>query len=344
MIARVWNELRHRFLARRAAAWVVAIDEDQERHAPGLRRWVGRSDERASLYNQAYRAYHGAAVPARRLYGSERERGSRTQEASMWQRNGRYILTIGCALVVIAFGARLILVELDIIERNHQAHLASLDYATRVGEIRTVRLPDGSKVILDTGTHIRVAFTPDRRRVTLDRGRARFEVAHDAAWPFVVSAGGGTVTAKGTVFDVDAEGPVRVRLISGAVTVAYPQQSASPVAAVRRLAAGEELRFDPAMRAPPVAPVRTSISDTRWTSPLRTFDDVAVADVLTEVNRYSQKRIMLQEPAMGLQHVFLDVDVRDSENVARAIATYLNLDVDRTADGDLILRPKTGLL
>src|SRR3546814_6360827 len=75
-------------------------------------------------------------------------------------------------------------------------------YDTVVGGRRNIRLADGSVVELDEGSELSTDFNKSRRELKLERGRARFEVAHEGR-PFIVLAGGGSVTARGTVFDVD---------------------------------------------------------------------------------------------------------------------------------------------
>jgi len=93
-------------------------------------------------------------------------------------------------------------------------------YATGVGEQRTVPLADGSVVTLNTATEILLHYSARARAVELVSGQANFEVAKDAARPFVVSAGGGSVRAVGTVFDVYRSGnQVKVTLIEGKVAV-----------------------------------------------------------------------------------------------------------------------------
>src|SRR3546814_15110866 len=76
------------------------------------------------------------------------------------------------------------------------------ELASKIGEIRTVALEDGSRVTLDTDTILHIAYSPTERGLKLERGRARFDVSYDASRPFVVFAGGGSITAHGTVFDV----------------------------------------------------------------------------------------------------------------------------------------------
>src|SRR5690606_27572020 len=69
-------------------------------------------------------------------------------------------------------------------------------------------------------TRIVVDFSSATRSVFIDSGEAYFEVAHDAARPFVVHAGGGTITAVGTAFNVHSVlGRVSVAVVEGAVNV-----------------------------------------------------------------------------------------------------------------------------
>jgi len=99
---------------------------------------------------------------------------------------------------------------------------------TAPGETRTVILEDGSELYLAGATRL----TLDRRRprdVTLDAGRALFEVTHDEANPFVVEVGDATLTDLGTTFDVTrlgdgarvsvSEGSVRIDLESATATL-----------------------------------------------------------------------------------------------------------------------------
>lgn len=115
---------------------------------------------------------------------------------------------------------------------------------TAPGEQRTVTLADGSIVVLDGATRL----TLDRRKpreVTLEAGRALFEVEHDDAHPFLVAVGDTTLTDLGTVFDVTrlqngarvsvSEGSVRVDA-AGARAVLSPGDSA--VTSVRGLERG----------------------------------------------------------------------------------------------------------
>ena len=91
------------------------------------------------------------------------------------------------------------------------------------GGLYSVILPDGTKAWLNASSSLRypVAFRGATREVTLT-GEGYFEVAPNAAQPFVVRVGGVTVNVLGTHFDVmayDDEPAMTTTLLEGAVDV-----------------------------------------------------------------------------------------------------------------------------
>ena len=79
------------------------------------------------------------------------------------------------------------------------ARPTTAEYNTAVGEQRTVVLADGSSVVLNTDSLLRVAFSRNLRRVELVRGEALFSVSHDPSRPFAVQALAGVTDRKSVV-------------------------------------------------------------------------------------------------------------------------------------------------
>jgi transmembrane sensor len=103
---------------------------------------------------------------------------------------------------------------------------------------RAATLEDGTRIYLDVASTLDVHFDAAQRAVTLQQGRALFDSAYDAARPFVVSVDAKSVTAPGTMFQVErAPSEVIITLLHGTATVAS-QSGAAPIA----LTPGEELR------------------------------------------------------------------------------------------------------
>ena len=81
-------------------------------------------------------------------------------------------------------------------------------------------LPYGSTVWLNAGAELSYPVTFGRRREVRLKGEGYFEVAHDAAHPFVVTTGKVATRVVGTEFNVDATGDTpRITLVSGRVDV-----------------------------------------------------------------------------------------------------------------------------
>src|SRR3546814_154335 len=102
-------------------------------------------------------------------------------------------------------------------------------YVTSPDERAKVTLADGSVVTLDSDTRMLARIGGERRDITLLAGRALFDVAKDPQRPFVVKAGDRTITALGTLFDVDVSPTeLRVTLAEGVVAVRTVRSGAGP--------------------------------------------------------------------------------------------------------------------
>lgn len=87
------------------------------------------------------------------------------------------------------------------------------NYETAIGEQNTIRLPDGSTLILNTNSLINVVYTNKQRLLILERGEIHIDVAHDENRPLSVVAGKKIMQAVGTAFDVRLFHDKKVELI-----------------------------------------------------------------------------------------------------------------------------------
>jgi len=112
------------------------------------------------------------------------------------------------------------------------------DYHTQPGEVREVRLSDGSVLTLNGDTALDWSVSEGRREVKLYRGEADFQVAHDATQPFFVLAGPAQIRVTGTRFDVHYSGDQQVQLAvsQGQVHVSDGNQPAQFVNAHQQIA------------------------------------------------------------------------------------------------------------
>ena len=174
-------------------------------------------------------------------------------------------------------------------------------YRTQVGGLESVPLPDGSKVILNTDSEMRLRVTETERHIDLQRGEAFFEVAHDPARPFIVRAGDQRVIAVGTKFSVrrDADG-VRVIVTEGKVRIdRIAAHGATPVAEVAAGRVAKSAGEGVLIQEKSLAEVEQSLS---WRSGYLVFRETSLADAVAEFNRYNERQLVIADPDIaGLQ-------------------------------------------
>ncbi|HEX5458741.1 MAG TPA: FecR domain-containing protein [Steroidobacteraceae bacterium] len=217
-------------------------------------------------------------------------------------------------------------------------------YATAIGEQRTVALADGSTVELDSHSRVRIRYTESRRDVDLLEGQALFQVAHNAARPFIVHSGITSVRDVGTQFDVYrkptgtvvtvVEGRVSVRastlrLRSGTQSagIVNPSNAPQPAPAPYAPRSGGNAIFvetGEQLTVPTVESSRTWSSAeadilkrvnvaaaTAWTRHELVFDSSSLADVVEEFNRYNAHQIVITDPGLAsvrITGIFSSVD------------------------------------
>jgi transmembrane sensor len=130
------------------------------------------------------------------------------------------------------------------------APLITAHYQTRPGQQLDLALADGSKLELNGATSIDVAMGGTQRQIDMQRGEAFFDIAHDPARPFVITAAGSRTRVLGTAFDIDvARHEVKLQVYRGLVQFGGRRGSVEVAAGWRSSFAGNAAlvptRFDP---------------------------------------------------------------------------------------------------
>lgn len=201
-------------------------------------------------------------------------------------------------------------------------------FRTGVGQRTTVTLADGSVVTLDTDTLLRTADGGRTRRMYLDRGRAFFRVAKDPTRPFVVEAAGRKITALGTAFDVHV-GPrqFEVTLVEGKVRVEQPRALLRPAQSAD-LKAGYRIEAkSPSDWA--VAPADIE-KEAGWVEGRLTFVDDPLSEVAAELNRYSDRKIIVKDAQVGRETVVAVFKPGDLQSFVRMVRNYELAEVTET--------------
>ena len=281
---------------RTAAQWIARLNADDfsAQDAIVFREWLTANPEHAERFERATDLWD--MVP-----GTAPSRAPVTRRRAI---AGLVALTATTAGGTIAF----------------QAAHAATPYETGVGEQRRIALQDGSSLLLDATTRVRVIATAARRRLWLAHGRVDLTVAALTV-PFTIDAGQGDLTAQAGRFDLrrDRDDRVAVTAIEGSAALG----------ATRRIEGGERLaqgRID-----------RPDLAATQaWTSGRAAFHDDSLSTVAEEANRYSAIRLVIADPAVARLRVTGMYRMGDNVALGRSLGTLLAVRV-RTIDGAVLL-------
>ena len=226
-------------------------------------------------------------------------------------------------------------------------------YQTAYGEQRIVELPDHSRITLDARTRLRVHFSEDVRSVQLLEGQAQFSVAKDPLRPFKVDAGGRTIVAVGTVFNVEyVDLEVNVAMVEGRVAVLQQPNAAAALtpslpanwndkksSAVIELNAGEELRVsaDGKSAFVPKADIEAA---TAWRQGKVIFRNEALVEAIRRLNHYSKRQLSIDDAALAKMTISGVFDVGDVQAFADALSSYLPIVVDSSNERTIHLKAK----
>ncbi len=196
---------------------------------------------------------------------------------------------------------------------------------TRRGEIRLAPLKDGSTVLLNTDSRIRVRYDRGQRHVTLLRGEAYFSVARDETRPFVVAVDGRDLRTAQAAF--------RVRKLDGDPVDVLVNQGRVEVGAMA-LAANTRLTLSDGQHPQSVAP-ETVTRELAWRDGKLAFEGETLQQAAQAFARYSDTRIEVRDPRLASEPVIGLFAANDPVGFGRAIARVFDARLD--VDGDAVV-------
>ncbi|MEJ2410439.1 MAG: FecR domain-containing protein [Novosphingobium sp.] len=203
-------------------------------------------------------------------------------------------------------------------------------FSTQLGEVREVRLADGSILHINTDSEVRVAYSENRRLLRLVRGEASFDVAHDKARPFDVEAGDTVTRAVGTQFTIRRHrDDVELTVTEGIVSVRDGTGQEA------RVAAGHGARIGPGAIVASVLDSRTIARRTAWQGRMLEFDGLTIGEAAAEFNRYRAAPIVVADPKIASLRVGGRFGLSESDKFLGALQSGFGLGLSPRADGSV---------
>src|ERR1700722_7939772 len=307
-----------REIADQAAEWATRIDSGSiDPHTDeGLRRWLDEDPRRQGALLRAEAAL-SFVDRGRALAGVIPKPAPRP----IWIR--RKLLFAGAALAAGIVGVAVLTTG------SHR-------YGTGLGEIKQVRLSDGSVVAINTQSTVEVAMHPNVREVTLTHGEAWFKVAHDKSRPFIVSAGRIRVRAVGTAFSVRRhdEG-ADIQVTEGEVetwTVGEENRRVRVAAGSKAYAA----EYQPPKPIPASADIERALA---WREGQIVLEGETLDEAVAQFNRYNARKLVISDPSLAAEKLVGQFRATEPQTFAGAASTTLGAKVDEEGDTIRLSRP-----
>ncbi|MBW2370514.1 MAG: FecR domain-containing protein [Deltaproteobacteria bacterium] len=244
-------------------------------------------------------------------------------------------------------------------------------YATVTGQLSSVFLEDGSMIHLDSETLISTHFTGNFRRIELEQGRAFISVKHEPDRPFIVTSGRTVVRALGTEFNISKEkkGKITVAVTKGSVLVSSNgenfltdsgkmsdapvlrpepahqvlsrESNAPPSFPHGVVTSGQEITVDEVETVYEIRPVDTEKVNS-WRNGKLMFNTEPLADVINEINRYLDNKIVIKDKRLEKITISLNFKLKHRDNFLKTLQMTIPLKYRFTSDGRIALYSKEG--
>lgn len=211
------------------------------------------------------------------------------------------------------------------------------EYATPVGGHRTLTLPDGTIIELNTDTVVSIANDLSQPKVWLTKGEAYFQVVHNPLRPFIVIAGDHKITDLGTKFVIHrTEKGIEVALLEGRAQLDsfgrdMPQRSTE-------LTPGEIATATSDGMSVTRKPVQSLSNELSWRKGLLVFDGTTLADAVADFNRYNVEKIVIRDPSVMQLRVNGTFPVHARQEFVDVAQTVFGLRLKSQGDNTLISR------
>jgi transmembrane sensor len=302
---------------------------------------IERIDELASVEPAADIDVEAAlASMHRRMAQSDRpalrvERGgARLTPAAAPARMRRIVIVLTTAAAAVAAFALLVR------RSPEQQPGPATTFATGVGQRDSVRLSDGSVVVLGPQSTLEVSQNFDVARAVRLTGDAYFDVKHDAAKPFTVRAGSALIEDIGTTFTIDSDTDgnrvASVSVVEGSVRLRRDSTTAADGVV---LAAGDRgwltANGETTVERNVVGP-----EDVAWVTGGLSFRDAPLSRVIAEMERWYGLTLRVEDSAMLRRHVTTSFEGESADQALRILGLTLGATIERRGESAVISVPR----
>ncbi|MGL1956606.1 MAG: FecR domain-containing protein [Colwellia sp.] len=241
-------------------------------------------------------------------------------------------------------------------------------FSTAIGEQQIFALSDGSNLMLDSGSQVKVAYSDSSRELWLLQGEAHFEVATNIQRPFNVYALNGRIQAVGTAFNVSLNNSnqLEVLVTEGKVALALaltkslsnePKQTnqpnqinLAPLQDITHMNAGEFTRIDSttsfqqaknqALTELKTLSANEMLAEQAWRQGELIFTGETLLQVVEKLKRYSLLDIEIVDSELEQLKIGGRFELTQIDQWLKSLEHNFGLQVEQVTDNKILIRVK----
>lgn len=313
-----------------AAAWLTRLDRDEvstEDHL-AFRTWMAESEHHKAAFDRIAKFWDGLGALKELEDIALSAEDSQPSKGPFINRRAAFAMAASVAMVIGVGG----------VVQFYTSYMPD-QYATAIGEQRTIRLDDGSEVQLNTDTQIVVNIDKSSRQILLKRGEAHFVVATDPQRPFSVHAGQGVFTAVGTAYTVRLRptAEVEVTVAEGRIAMAPEVANKTPLGTTivkdqmlqgTALDAGQNAVFTDKVESIIAIEPNVLTRKASWRLGLLAYEGEPLSEVIKDISRYTELNIEISDADLQSLPVGGTFRVGEIDALFDALEVTFGLDVE----------------
>lgn len=206
------------------------------------------------------------------------------------------------------------------------------DQRTATGELRTLRLEDGTLLSLNTHTAVDIDYKGEQRLIVLHQGEISVETGHDDPRPLLVRTDDGRLRPLGTRFLVRREDQgTRLEVLQSSVA-AMPHNSGDE----QVLREGQQVLMN-SNGLGRIGPVQAGAD--AWTRGMLVVDNVRLADLLKQLGQYRSGHLGVADEVADLR-VTGSFPLTDTDLALASLTPALPVKIERHTPWWVTVVPK----
>jgi transmembrane sensor len=303
-----------------AIEWLVKLNSSQlsQEQEADFFRWLDSSSSNQNAYIKAEELWQRGGVLSLLKEPEARPRWT----LQSWQG-----FAVACSFILVVAVAAFV---------NLSLRIDNYSFQTAVGEQKEFELEDGSHIILNTDSRIRLQFARHLRSATIESGEVFFDIETDHQRPFEVSTKFGKVKVLGTRFSVyQSASDAVITVLEGKVAINPSDEGRQGPASAVTLTANQRSSFLSLERGE-LPEQLNAVAKLAWRQKQLVFRGERLEEVVKDLNRYYSQTIELDGATLNDREVTAVIRLSDLRSTVQALADSLGLRAEYDSSGSTI--------